>query len=187
MAFSFDTTTELPIQSMDCNGSFSTPIFILAVLLCIKTANILIKLVLKKYQKCRSVDWKSGAHSHNHSLLKMKSWSQYFHGKTNESAVDTFLTQYQLNCAMVRFRVMLPMMRPCRTCQTRFKGKRHTLILKNDYLQRYPWLARALSPLKASPPAQHTAQVSHCQERPPGPSLSPILPIQSSRHSHVAF
>lgn len=46
----FDTTTELPIQSMDCNGSFSIPLFILAVLLCIKPANILIKLVLKKYQ-----------------------------------------------------------------------------------------------------------------------------------------
>lgn len=47
---SFDTTTKLPIQSMDCNGSFSIPLFILAILLCIKPANILIKLVLKKYQ-----------------------------------------------------------------------------------------------------------------------------------------
>ena len=47
---SFDTTTKLPIQSMDCNGSFSIPLFILALLLCIKPANILIKLVLKKYQ-----------------------------------------------------------------------------------------------------------------------------------------
>lgn len=48
--FSFDTTTKLPIQSMDCNGSYSIPLFILALLLCIKPANILIKLVLKKYQ-----------------------------------------------------------------------------------------------------------------------------------------
>ena len=47
---SFDTTTKLPIQSMDCNGSYSIPLFILALLLCIKPANILIKLVLKKYQ-----------------------------------------------------------------------------------------------------------------------------------------
>ncbi len=50
VAFSFDATAELPIQSMDCNGSFSIPMFILAVLLCIKPANILIKLILKKYQ-----------------------------------------------------------------------------------------------------------------------------------------
>ena len=48
--FSFGTTTKLPIQSMDCNGSYSIPLFILALLLCIKPANILIKLVLKKYQ-----------------------------------------------------------------------------------------------------------------------------------------
>lgn len=47
---SFDTTTKLPIQSMDCNSSFSIPLFILVILLCIKPANILIKLVLKKYQ-----------------------------------------------------------------------------------------------------------------------------------------
>lgn len=47
---SFDTTTKLPIQSIDCNSSFSIPLFILAILLCIKPANILIKLVLKKYQ-----------------------------------------------------------------------------------------------------------------------------------------
>lgn len=47
---SFNTTTKLPIQSMDCNSSFSIPLFILAILLCIKPANILIKLVLKKYQ-----------------------------------------------------------------------------------------------------------------------------------------
>ena len=50
VASSFDTTTELPIQSLDCNGSFSIPLFILAILLCMKPANILIKLVLKKYQ-----------------------------------------------------------------------------------------------------------------------------------------
>ena len=46
----FDTKTKLPIQSMDCNDSFSMPLFILAILLCIKPANILIKLVMKKYQ-----------------------------------------------------------------------------------------------------------------------------------------
>ena len=50
VALSFDTASELPIQSIDCNESFSIPMFILAVLLCIKPANILIKLVLKKYQ-----------------------------------------------------------------------------------------------------------------------------------------
>lgn len=50
VAYSFDTAAELPIQSMDCNDSFSIPLFILAILLCIKPANILIKLVLKKYQ-----------------------------------------------------------------------------------------------------------------------------------------
>ena len=50
VAFSFDITTELPIQSMDCYESFSMPLFLLAILLCIKPANILIKLVLKKYQ-----------------------------------------------------------------------------------------------------------------------------------------
>lgn len=50
VAFLFDTTAELPIQSMDCNEIFSIPIFILAVLLCIKPANILIKLILKQYQ-----------------------------------------------------------------------------------------------------------------------------------------
>lgn len=50
VASSFGTTTELPIQSMDCNGGFSIPLFMLAILLCIKPANILIKLVLKKYQ-----------------------------------------------------------------------------------------------------------------------------------------
>ena len=50
VTFSFETITKLPIQSMDCNGSYSIPLFILALLLCIKPANILIKLVLKKYQ-----------------------------------------------------------------------------------------------------------------------------------------
>ena len=35
VAFSFDTTTMLPIQSMDCNGNYSIPLFILALLLCI--------------------------------------------------------------------------------------------------------------------------------------------------------
>ena len=44
VALSFDTASELPIQSIDCNESFSIPMFILAVLLCIKPANILINL-----------------------------------------------------------------------------------------------------------------------------------------------
>lgn len=47
VTFFFDTTAKLPIQSMDCNGTYSIPLFILALLLCIKPANILIKLVLK--------------------------------------------------------------------------------------------------------------------------------------------
>lgn len=50
VACSFDVTIELPIQSMDCNETFSIPLFILVVLFCIKPANILIKLILKKYQ-----------------------------------------------------------------------------------------------------------------------------------------
>lgn len=40
----------LPIQMVDCSEYFSVPLFILAVLLCLKPANILIKLILEKYQ-----------------------------------------------------------------------------------------------------------------------------------------
>ena len=39
----------------------------------------------------------------------------------------------------------------------------------------------------AIPPAQHTAPLSSSQERPSGPSLSPVLPIQSFRHHHFTF
>lgn len=50
VSFAFNTITELPLQSVDCAETFSIPLFILAILLCIKPANILIKLILKKYQ-----------------------------------------------------------------------------------------------------------------------------------------
>lgn len=46
----YRTTKELPLQMIDCSGSFSTPLLILAILLCTKPANILIKLILEKYQ-----------------------------------------------------------------------------------------------------------------------------------------
>lgn len=46
----YEPIKELPIQMMGCSGSFSTPLLILAVLLCMKPANILIKLILEKYQ-----------------------------------------------------------------------------------------------------------------------------------------
>jgi hypothetical protein len=46
----YDTTKELPFQMIDSTSSFSTPLLILAILLCIKPANILIKLILEKYQ-----------------------------------------------------------------------------------------------------------------------------------------
>ena len=36
-------------------------------------------------------------------------------------------------------------------------------------------------------PSQHTAPLSSSQERPSGPSLSPVLPIQSFRHHHFTF
>ncbi|WP_455631623.1 DUF3307 domain-containing protein [Parabacteroides sp.] len=50
VSFSFNNSTVLPIQSTDYAETFSIPLFILAILLCIKPANILIKLILKKYQ-----------------------------------------------------------------------------------------------------------------------------------------
>lgn len=46
----YETTKELPFQMIDSPSSFSTPLLILAILLCIKPANILIKLILEKYQ-----------------------------------------------------------------------------------------------------------------------------------------
>ena len=46
----YETTKELPLQMIDIPSSFSTPLLILAVLLCMKPANILIKLILEKYQ-----------------------------------------------------------------------------------------------------------------------------------------
>ena len=46
----YETTKELPLQIIDNPSSFSTPLLILAILLCIKPANILIKLILEKYQ-----------------------------------------------------------------------------------------------------------------------------------------
>ncbi len=44
------TTSELPLQTINCSSSFSTPHLILAILLCVKPTNILIKLILQKYQ-----------------------------------------------------------------------------------------------------------------------------------------
>ena len=46
----YETTKELPLQMIDNQSSFSTPLLILAILLCMKPANILIKLILEKYQ-----------------------------------------------------------------------------------------------------------------------------------------
>ena len=46
----YETRKELPFQMIDSPSSFSTPLLILAVLLCMKPANILIKLILEKYQ-----------------------------------------------------------------------------------------------------------------------------------------
>lgn len=46
----YETTIELPLQTTEWSNSFSTPLLILAILLCMKPANILIKLILKKYQ-----------------------------------------------------------------------------------------------------------------------------------------
>ena len=45
----YETTRELPLQTINCSGSFSIPLLILAILLCMKPANILIKLILKKH------------------------------------------------------------------------------------------------------------------------------------------
>lgn len=46
----FRTDIALPIQRIDFSSTFSTPWLLLAILLCMKPANIFIKLVLGKYQ-----------------------------------------------------------------------------------------------------------------------------------------
>lgn len=46
----YETTIELPLQTIGRPNSFSTPLLILAILLCMKPANVLIKLILEKYQ-----------------------------------------------------------------------------------------------------------------------------------------
>ncbi|MBQ8867542.1 MAG: DUF3307 domain-containing protein [Bacteroidaceae bacterium] len=46
----YETTREFPLQTIGWSNSFSTPLLILAILLCMKPANILIKLILEKYQ-----------------------------------------------------------------------------------------------------------------------------------------
>lgn len=45
----YEITKDLPLQMIDSPSSFSTPLLILAVLLCMKPANILIKLILEKH------------------------------------------------------------------------------------------------------------------------------------------
>ena len=51
----YETARELPLQIIDIPGSFSIPLLVLAILLCLKPANILIKLILEKYQVGESV------------------------------------------------------------------------------------------------------------------------------------
>lgn len=46
----YEPAKELPLQIIDSSDSFSIPLLILAILLCMKPANILIKLILEKYQ-----------------------------------------------------------------------------------------------------------------------------------------
>ena len=46
----YEPAKELPLQMIDCSASFSISLLILAILLCMKPANILIKLILEKYQ-----------------------------------------------------------------------------------------------------------------------------------------
>lgn len=45
-----ETANELPLQLIEYSNSFSIQLLILAILLCMKPANILIKLIMKKYQ-----------------------------------------------------------------------------------------------------------------------------------------
>lgn len=46
----YEPAKELPLQIMEGSSFVSTPLLILAILLCMKPANILIKLILEKYQ-----------------------------------------------------------------------------------------------------------------------------------------
>ena len=46
----YEATNELPLEMINCTDSISIPVLILAILLCVKPANIIIKLVLGKYQ-----------------------------------------------------------------------------------------------------------------------------------------
>ena len=46
----YESAKELPLRMIDYSGSFSIQLLILAILLCMKPANILIKLILEKYQ-----------------------------------------------------------------------------------------------------------------------------------------
>jgi hypothetical protein len=46
----YEPTKELPLQILDSSSLFSIPLLILAILLCMKPANILIKLILEKYK-----------------------------------------------------------------------------------------------------------------------------------------
>lgn len=46
----YEPAKEQPLRMIDCSVSFSIPLLILAILLCMKPANILIKLILEKYR-----------------------------------------------------------------------------------------------------------------------------------------
>lgn len=46
----YEPVEEIPLQMIDCSDSFSISLLLLAILLCMKPANILIKLILEKYQ-----------------------------------------------------------------------------------------------------------------------------------------
>ena len=46
----YEPTKELLLQMIDYSCSFSMPLLILAILLCMKPANLLIKQILEKYQ-----------------------------------------------------------------------------------------------------------------------------------------
>lgn len=50
LTFMYQPQRLLPIQYLDCSSAFSVPLFLLAALLAVKPANILIKLILKKYR-----------------------------------------------------------------------------------------------------------------------------------------
>ncbi len=50
ISITFEPAKELPLQMIEYSCSFSAPLLILAIILCMKPANILIKLILEKYQ-----------------------------------------------------------------------------------------------------------------------------------------